>query len=126
MTMLSPEVMTPQGWQRLQLDFDAPIVLASGTIDALGNVTLTSKSPNVKDVTAAGVPPAPVGTLTIDFNAPIDEDGIYFAIAYVYQPGSATAIFTPTTQTTLQTVFSQTYPNVGPWNFSILAIGDLP
>lgn len=121
MDQFPTEVFTPQGWQPRGVPSGGLVFASvSGTIDALGNVTINHKTPNVQDVTAN----VGLNTLTIDFAGPFDGDAIYFAEAIVVLLGTGGALFLPVGQTALQTVFAGVYPGAGPWTFSIIAIGN--
>jgi hypothetical protein len=93
---------------------------ASGSIDALGNVTINHSTPNIASITAnIGAP-----TLTVNFAAPFDSDGIYWIEAFIYIPNTITEQFLPFAQTSTQTVLTGLFNGGGPWNFAVFAVSD--
>jgi hypothetical protein len=112
------QVFTDQGWQPRILE--TALATASGTIDALGNVTINTMTGNIRGITAN----IGANTLTVQFENNFDPDGIYFTVGFVYQPGVGTSPFLPVTQTSDMTVYMGTYPGIGPWNFCIFAIAN--
>jgi len=113
------EVFTNQGWGKA-FSQGANLAVASGTINGLGNVTINHRTGNILSI-AANVGG---GTLTVNFENNFDSDGIFFAVAFVYDPGVGTSPFLPITQTASQCVFSGVFPGAGPWNFAVFAIAN--
>jgi hypothetical protein len=113
------EVFTNQGWGKA-FSQGANLAVASGTIDALGAVTLAHQTSNILSITAN----IGAGTITVNFENNFDTDGIFFAVAFVYDPGVGTSPFLPITQTSSQCVFSGVFPGAAPWKFAIFAVAN--